>query len=73
MRLFQKVQTPLNVSGTGVTADSTVSNAVIGIVDLGTVLKETAYSVTINGRTVSYTSDKTPTTSEIHFRIKSCY
>ena len=69
--LISKVQAPLSVSGTGVTADSTVSNAVIGIVDLGTVLKETAYSVTINGETVSYTSDKTPTASEIHLGLKA--
>ena len=69
--LISKVQAPLSVSGTGITTDSTISNAVIGIVDLGTVLSETTYSVTINGETVSYTSDKTPTYSEIHLGLQA--
>jgi hypothetical protein len=69
--LISKVQAPLSIAGTNVSADSTVSNAVIGIVDIGTALKETAYSVTINGTTVTYTSDKTPTYSEIHLGLKA--
>ena len=69
--LISKVQAPLSIGGTNVSADSTVSNAVIGIVDIGTALKETAYSVTINGTTVTYTSDKTPTYSEIHLGLKA--
>lgn len=69
--LISKVQAPLSIGGTNVSADSTVSNAVIGIVDIGTALKETAYTVTINGTTVTYTSDKTPTYSEIHLGLKA--
>ena len=69
--LISKVQAPLSIAGTNVTTLDTISNATTGIVDLGTVLSETTYSVTINTETVTYTSDKTPTASEIHLGLKA--
>lgn len=69
--LISKSATPLSVSGTGVAVDATVSNAQISTLDIGTALPQTTYSVTLNGITVSYTADTTPTVSEIHLGLKA--
>lgn len=73
--LISKVQAPLSITGSGVTADSIVSNVQISVVDIGgsgnVALSNTQYSVIINGITVSYTSDSTATLAEVYGGLKT--